>query len=337
MVKARKWIIAKNFEGAPKESNFKLVEEELPAIKNGEILLEALYFSVDPYMRAFDLSGLIGQRMVGSQVAKVLESKHQGYKPGDLVMGYFGWQSHSVHHGDEPCSLGLDSKIKPYVMPDFQGLSPSLGLGVLGMPGNTSYFGFLEICQPKAGETVVVNAAAGAVGMHVGQIAKIKGCKVIGFAGSDDKVDWLKKEIGFDAAYNYKKVDIDAALAEAAPNGVDCYFDNVGGEMSSTVINRMNHFGRISICGAISAYNDTEKPKATIIQGAMNRSELKMEGFMVYRWEDRWLEGIKQNIAWIKEGKLKYQETVTKGFENIPKAFIEMMEGKNFGKAVIKA
>ncbi|CAB3385251.1 Hypothetical predicted protein [Cloeon dipterum] len=274
--------------------------------------------------------------MVGSQIAKVLESKHKDYKLGDLVMGYFGWQSHSVHHGDEPCSLGLD-KIKPYVLPDIQGLSPSLGLGFLGMPGNTAYFGFLEICKPKAGETVVVNAAAGAVGMHVGQIAKIKGCRVIGFAGSDDKVEWLKKEIGFDAAYNYKTVDIDKALAESAPNGVDCYFDNVGGEMSSIVMNRMNHFGRVSVCGAISSYNDAVKPKATLIQGMVNRSELKIEGFMVYRWEERWLEGIKQNIQWIKEGKLKYQETITNGFEKIPQAFIEMLEGKNFGKAIIKA
>ncbi|CAB3385250.1 Hypothetical predicted protein [Cloeon dipterum] len=336
MVKTKKWILAKKFDGKPKNDDFKLVEEELPPVKDGEVLLEALYFSVDPYMRGHDLSGLIGHQMIGSQVAKVSESKHKDYKSGDLVVGYFGWRSHTIYQADKPAGTD-DTKIKPYKLPDFHGLSPSLALGVLGMPGNTSYFGFLELCKPKAGETVVVNAAAGAVGMHVGQIAKIKGCRVIGFAGSDDKVEWLKKEIGFDAAYNYKTVDIDKALAESAPNGVDCYFDNVGGEMSSTVIRRMNLFGRVSVCGSISTYNDDVKPKATLVQEKVIGNQLKIEGFMVYRWQDRWQEGIKQNIQWIKEGKLKYQETITNGFENIPQAFIDLLDGKNIGKAIIKA
>lgn len=222
-----------------------------------------------------------------------------------------------------------------YILPDFGGLPSSLGVGILGMPGNTAYFGFLEICQPKAGETVVVTGAAGAVGSIVGQIAKLKGCTVIGFAGSDDKCKWLEDELGFDKAINYKNGDMAKALKEAAPKGVDCYFDNVGGELSFTIISQMNLFGRISVCGAISGYND-QQVQVPALQKFFVFNQLKMEGFLVTRWADRWFEGLTEMAKWIQEGKIKYHETITLGFENTPKAFLEMLRGKNSGKAVIK-
>jgi prostaglandin reductase 1 len=225
-----------------------------------------------------------------------------------------------------------------YVLPAMDQHSRSLGLGVLGMPGNTAYFGFLEICHPKAGETVVVTGAGGAVGSIVGQIAKIKGCRVIGFAGTDAKCKWLEEELGFDVAINYKQPNIYKLLKEAAPKGVDCYFDNVGGELSSTIISQMNLFGRISVCGAISAYNADPKayPQVPILQPTFVFNQLLMEGFIVHRWADRWMEGIKQNYQWIKEGKIKYHETVSEGFENMPQTFIDMLNGKNTGKAIVK-
>lgn len=187
--------------------------------------------------------------MIGGQVAKIIESKHAKYPVGSYVVGSFGWRTHTVYNPD----VKTDSP--SYLLPELGNLPVSLGVGILGMPGNTAYFGFLELCQPKAGETVVVTGAAGAVGSVVGQIAKAKGCYVIGFAGSDDKCDWIKNELGFDVAINYKKGDMKAALKAAAPKGVDCYFDNVGGELSSIIINQMNLFGRISVCGSISSYN----------------------------------------------------------------------------------
>jgi len=334
MVVAKKYVYAERFVGEPKLSDFKLVEEELPPLKQNEVLAEALFLSVDPYMRAYVDRLQIGQVMIGGQVAKVLDSKNPNYKIGDNIFGQLGWRTHTIFN---PSSDG--SSLPPYVLPSFGDHPLSLGIGALGMPGNTAYFGFLEICEPKIGETVVVSGAAGAVGSLVGQIAKIKGCSVIGIAGSDDKCNWLKTELGFDHAINYKTEDIAKALRAAAPNGVDCYFDNVGGEMSSIVLQQMNLYGRISSCGSISSYNfdASDRPKVSIIQPSMVFMQLKMEGFIVYRWNNRWMEGIRQMLKWIKEGKLKYNETITEGFENIPTAFIEMLQGKNVGKAVIKA
>jgi len=206
------------------------------------------------------------------------------------------------------------------------------------MPGNAAYFGLLELCNPKQGETVVVSGAAGAVGNHVGQIAKIKGCRAIGIAGDDEKGKWLTNELGFDHFINYKKHDVRKQLKECAPKGVDCYFDNVGGEISSTVMGRMKPFGRIAVCGSISGYNSdaSNLPKATTVQGFVAIKQLTMQGFIVTRWGDRWGEGIMQNLKWINEGKLKYRETVTEGFDNMFKAFVDMLEGGNTGKAIVK-
>ncbi|XP_063240678.1 prostaglandin reductase 1-like isoform X1 [Bacillus rossius redtenbacheri] len=335
MVKARRFVLAKHFVGEPKEDDFELVEEELPDLKDGEIRVEAVALSVDPYMRPYSVNHPVGTTMFGSQVARIVESRSEAYPVGKLVVGQFGWRERAVVDVGKQDLTGLP---KPYIVPDFKGLSKSLALGVLGMTGNTAYFGFLELCKPKAGETVAVTGAAGAVGSTVGQIAKIKGCKVIGFAGSDDKVKWLTSELGFDHAFNYKTTDIDEALKKAAPNGIDCYFDNVGGKLSSTIIKQMNNFGRISVCGSVASYNEdpSNLPEAPIIQRAIVGKQLKMEGFLVKRWSNRWLEGINQLLQWIVEGKLKYNETVTRGFENMPTAFIEMLQGKNVGKAVVK-
>ena len=247
-----------------------------------------------------------------------------------VVYALVGWRSHTVVNCDDFAKNNL------FVMPDLCGLPMSLGIGYLGMPGVAAYYGFLEICKPKAGETVVVTAAAGSVGSLVGQIAKIKGCKVIGFTGSDDKCRWLEEELGFDKAINYKVGKNAKSLKAVAPDGVDCFFDNVGGELSGTIINQMNFYGRIACCGAVSEYNSESEPKLKSTHTTFILKQLSMEGFVVYRWADRWFEGISQIKEMILEGKVKYRETITDGFENLPEAFIEVLQGKNFGKAVIK-
>ncbi|XP_063229970.1 prostaglandin reductase 1-like isoform X2 [Bacillus rossius redtenbacheri] len=270
MVKARKFILAKHFVGEPKESDFQLVEEDLPELKNGEVLVEAEWLSVDPYMRPYTMWLPTGITMIGGQVARVVRSRDPAVPEGSRVMGYFGWRDRTVVDLSQPNSLPMPDK--PYLLPDFQGLPPSLGVGVLGMPGLTALYGVREVLRPTPGGVVVVSGAAGAVGSLVGQIAKHAGCKVIGFAGSDAKVRWLKDELGFNEAFNYKSTDVTTALKSAAPEGVDCYFDNVGGEMSSAVLNRMNHGGRVAVCGSTSTYNASGKGRLPLagphLQGA---------------------------------------------------------------------
>lgn len=263
-------------------------------------------------------------------IFRVIESKNKDFPVGATIYGLFGWRTHTLVKPE------TFSKSNLFVLPDFGGLPHSLAIGYLGMPGNTAYFGLLEICQPKAGETVVVTAAAGSVGSLVGQIAKLKGCKVIGFAGSDEKCKWLESELGFDKAINYKDGDMEKALKAAAPTGVDCYFDNVGGELSFIIISQMNQFGRVSVCGAVSEYNRTTEVNIPSPLKSFVLKQLTMQGFVVYRWADRWMEGINQILSWIHEGKIKYHETITEGFENMPQAFIDVLNGSNIGKAVAK-
>ncbi|XP_968905.2 prostaglandin reductase 1 [Tribolium castaneum] len=332
MVKARRYIFEKQFEGLPKSTDLRLVEEELPPIKDGEFLAEAVYLSVDPYMRAYAPRLSLGRTFIGSQVAKIIESKNDKFPVGKYVVGEFGWRTHSISDG-RPLEVGRPGA---WLAPELEGLPLSYTLGILGMPGNTAYFGFLELCKPKSGETVAVTGAAGAVGSIVGQIAKIKGCTVIGIAGSDEKGKWLVNELKFDHFINYKDPDFEKKLAQAAPKGIDCYFDNVGGQISTTIMNKMNLFGRVAVCGAISGYNDKSAARADPVQFPLVFSQLKMEGFVVHRWADRWFEGILQNKKWIKEGKLRYKETVTEGFENMFKAFVDMLQGGNTGKAIVK-
>ncbi|XP_075977903.1 prostaglandin reductase 1-like [Anticarsia gemmatalis] len=335
MVVAKKYIVVNPFEGEPKKSDFMIVEENLPELQEDEFLAEAAYMSIDPYQR-MKLGNKYPCDMIGGQVAKIIASRNSEYPEGTWVMGHFGWRTHTISkpENEKFCMQ------KPflYKLPDFEDLPVSLALGVCGRVGNTAYFGFTQICQPKPGETVVVSGAAGAVGSHVGQIAKILGCRVIGFAGSDEKCKWLTNKLGFDCTANYKTTDLAQFLKENAPNGVDCYFDNVGGEISSTVLSQMNQYGRVAVCGAISSYNETDpaKRKATILQPFIVSKQLKIEGFLVNRYADRTIEGVNQNLKWVKEGKLQYREHITDGFETAVDAFIGLFRGENTGKTLVK-
>ncbi|XP_023380941.1 prostaglandin reductase 1 isoform X1 [Pteropus medius] len=247
MVQAKRWTLKKQFEGNPKDSNFELKTAELPPLKTGEVLLEALFLTVDPYMR-ISQTMKEGDTLLGQQVARVVESKNSAFPTGTIVLAFSGWTTHSISDGKKLERL-------PEEWPDT--LPLSLALGTIGMPGLTAYFGLFDICGVKGGETVMVNAAAGAVGSTVGQLAKLKGCKVVGAAGSDEKVAYMKK-LGYDVAFNYKTVEsLEETLKKASPDGYDCYFDNVGGEFSNVVISQMKKFGRVAICGAISTYNST--------------------------------------------------------------------------------
>ncbi|CAH1281553.1 unnamed protein product [Diabrotica balteata] len=330
--KAKYWTLVKYFDGFPKNTDMTIREENLPPLKNGEFLAKAVFLSVDPYQRvvgSFPDQVKLGEPFLGQQIAQIVETKNPKYPVGKYIRAAFGWRSLTI-------SNGKLSDQDLAVLPDYGNLPVSLGLGVLGMTGMTAYFGLLEICKPKTGETIVVSGAAGAVGNLVGQIAKIKGLTVIGIAGSDEKGKWLKEELGFDHFINYKKDNIDEKLKKVAPQGVDCYFDNVGGEISSSVLYQMNDFGRVTVCGSISAYNSPVKPKVTIVQPAILFKQLKVEGFDNTRWANRFPEAVKQYLQWIREGKIKYQETVTVGFENTFKAFMGMLKGENRGKAVVK-
>lgn len=336
MAEARAWKLAKRFEGMPKLSDFELVKEKLPALEDGQILVKAEWLTVDPYMRGASNSLPLGSTMIGGQVARVIESRHPQFPVGSKIVGNLGWRDMTVVSPGTPAEQG---PMSVYKLPNLRGLPESYALGVLGMPGNTAYFGFTKLCQPKAGDTLVVSAAAGAVGSIVGQIGKILGLKVIGYAGTDDKVQWLKKDLGFDHAFNYKTVDLYTSMKDTAKNGVDCYFDNVGAEFTYNVMRNMNAGGRIAVCGAISQYNnDPTKPQLVPFDYAsLIYKNIKMEGFMVMRWAKEWLEGIHQLRDWIVEGKLKVQETVNEGFEIMPQAFIDLLSGKNTGKQIIKA
>jgi leukotriene B4 12-hydroxydehydrogenase/15-oxo-prostaglandin 13-reductase len=328
----RQFKLAARPVGMPNESDFSLVEAPLPVIGDGQALVKTVYLSVDPYMRG-RITGIrtyadpvnIGDVMEGGTVGQVVESKFPGLTPGDFVHSNWGWQEYAALPGK--ALRKLDPKLAPV----------STALGVLGMPGMTAYFGLLDICKPQAGETVLVSGAAGAVGSLVGQIAKIQGCRAVGIAGTDDKIAWLVNELGFDAAFNYKTTsDYAAKLKELCPKGIDCYFDNVGGSVTDAVFGQMNVFGRVSICGQISQYN-LEKPEpGPRLLGYMLVKQLKVEGFIVSRFVNRWMEGIGQMAKWLAEGKIQYREEVVEGFENTVRAFIGMLKGDNTGKMLVK-
>ncbi len=319
--------------GFPKDSDFQLVETPVPLPGENEFKVQVVYLSVDPYMRgrmndvkSYAEPVKIGGVMVGGAVGKVVESNHPGFKVGDIVEGQFGWQQYAKSDGQGT------RKIDPTLAPI------STAVGVLGMPGLTAYFGLLDICKPQAGETLVVSGAAGAVGSFVGQIGKIMGCRVVGIAGTDDKIDYLVNELGFDAAFNYKTTDNYAAkLRELCPNGIDCYFDNVGGAITDAVFINLNTRARVSICGQISQYN-VEKPEMgpRILLSLLLVKQAKAEGFLVFQFADRYPEGLRHMAEWIKEGRLKYSETIEEGIENAPRAFISMLHGQNTGKQLVK-
>ncbi len=325
-------ILASRPKGMPDATNFRFEDVTLPALTEGNVLIQATHFSVDPYMRgrmndakSYVPPFQVGQPLTGGAVATVIDSRADGFVAGDLVMGNLPWATSSVVPGS-----GL-KKIAASLAP------PSYYLGILGMPGLTAYFGLLDIGNPQAGETVVVSGAAGAVGIVVGQIAKIKGCRVVGIAGSDDKMALLKDEFGFDAVVNYKTAgNLSAAIAEACPKGVDVYFDNVGGEVSDAVIANLNFHARIPLCGQIALYNTTDVPTGPRIQPMLLTRSVLMKGFIVGNYQPRFGEGIKQLAAWIGEGKLHYTETTINGFGKLPEALLGLFSGQNTGKMIVE-
>ena len=329
-----KTILLKNRpEGKPSMSDFEFkTEESEHTISKGELLLETKYVSVDPYLRGrmSDAKSYVppfqlNKPIQSGVISEVLESKNDKFKAGDFVSGMLNWQTQQISHGE-----GL-TKLDPSKAP------LSAYLGILGMTGLTAYTGLTQIGKPKAGETLVVSGAAGAVGSVVGQIGKILGLRVIGIAGTDEKVELLKSKFGFDVGINYNTtIDMKAAIAQAAPNGVDIYFDNVGGPISDAVLVNINRLARIIVCGAISVYNNTEAPKSLSVQPFLVKNSALMQGFIVSNYTDKFPEAMKQLATWLAEGKLTYSETIVKGFDNIPKAFIDLFEGKNKGKMIVK-
>lgn len=311
--------------------NFKIVEADLPQLNDGEASVRTLYISVDPYLRGRMREGRsyvppfeVGQVIMSGVVGEVVESRAPEFAPGDIVTGMLGWRLYNVAKAPEL------RKVDPRVAP------VTTALGVLGMPGLTAYFGLLDIGKPKEGETVVVSGAAGAVGMTVCQIAKIKGCRAVGIAGSDEKNRYLTEELGVDRAINYKSANMGQALKEACPNRIDAYFDNVGGEISDAVLPLLNQGARIIICGQISLYNLDKPDVGPRPQPALLVNRALMKGFIITDYAARFAEGVMNLAQWLVAGKLKYAETVVQGFENTPQAFIGLFSGENLGKQIVK-
>ena len=327
------WILRKRPEGEVKEGDLELVESPLEPLKDGEVRTRLIYLSLDPTNRIWmsDVDAYlppvgIGDPMRGGGLAVVTESKFDGLSVGDIVnTGLGSWSLYSTHPGQTLTA-----------MPKLPGVPLTAFMGPLGATGMTAYFGLMDIGKPKAGETVVVSAAAGAVGSMVGQIAKIQGCRVVGIAGSDEKCKWLTETAGFDAAINYKSEDVGAALDKHCPDGIDVNFENVGGKIMDQVIARLNDFSRMPLCGLISTYNATEP-----VPGPYNFSNLLMrrtlvKGFIVIDYFPRFPEGMQQMAGWLMEGKLKFETDIVKGLENAPASLSRLFEGKNLGKLIVE-
>jgi NADPH-dependent curcumin reductase len=331
----RKIVLASRPEGAPQSSNFRLEESPAPEPRDGQVLLRTLWLSLDPYMRgrmsaarSYAKSVEVGEPMVGGTVNEVVASKHPDFKPGDIVLGYAGWQDYAVSDG-----AGL-RKLDPQRAPI------STALGVLGMPGMTAYTGLLTIGQPKPGETVVVAAATGPVGSLVGQIAKIKGCRAVGIAGGKDKCRYLVDELGFDAAVDHRSKNFPDELRQACPKGIDVYFENVGGAVWDAVFPLLNDFARIPVCGLIAQYNMTELPGGPDRTPQLFRQvltkRLTIRGFIVSDFASQ-ADAFERDVsAWLQQGKIKYKEDVVEGLENAPQAFVGLLQGKNFGKLLVR-
>jgi len=317
--------------GVPTLENFQFVDTEVPQPSEGEVLVRLRYISVDPYLRGRMREGKsyvepfeVGHVIKSGAVGDVVESRSPKFQPGDVVTGQLGWRLHDVAKAET-------------LMKVVPGVSPTTALGVLGATGLTAYFGLLEIGQPKEGETVVVSGAAGAVGIVVCQIAKLKGCRVVGIAGSDEKNEYLRRELGVDATINYRTTEnMFAALKEACPNGIDVYFDNVGGDVTDAVMPLINDFARIVVCGQISMYNSDKPNIGPRPQPFLLIHKATMQGFIITQYMNRFGEGIAQLAQWFMSGKLKHAESIVEGFENTPRAFIGLFSGENLGKQVVK-
>jgi NADPH:quinone reductase len=325
-------MLASRPAGMPKDSDFELIESPMPKPGAGEALVHGLFLSVDPDMRrrigvasGYAKPMELGEVMVGGVVGEVIESNDPRAAPGDFVEGMLGWQEYAV--APAKTLRKISTEIAPI----------SAALSVLGMPGLTAYFGLLEICRPQPGETVLISGAAGAVGSLVGQIARIKRCRPVGIAGSGDKVRFLKNDLGFAAAFNYKEsTDYDAALRELCPNGIDVYFDNVGGAITDAAIRRLNNRARVAVCGQISQYNSDKPEMGPRWLGQLIAKQARVEGFLVRQFASRFDEGYRQLTTWLRDGKIRYREDVVTGLENAPRAFIGMLQGHNIGKQLVK-
>jgi len=312
------------------ESNFKIVESDAPKPGSGEVLVKNQWLSLDPYMRgrmnavkSYSKYVEIGEVMVGGTVGQVVESNNPKFKAGDSVVGSLGWQLYGISNGDGLSVV--DSRLVPL----------SAYLGVCGMPGATAWIGLLEHCAPKAGETVLVSAATGAVGGVVGQLAKLQGCRAVGIAGGTKKCEYAVKELGFDACVDYKAGKLIDDLKAACPNGVDNYFENVGGEVMDAAFRVLNPFSRVALCGMISDYNATEA-YGTKMMRSLLVNRVKLQGFIVFDRQDLYVRAVSQLAKWVSQGKLKYHETVADGLQNAPKAFIGLLKGQNLGKQLVK-
>ena len=323
-------LLASRPTGWVEESNFRIVETPLPKPEARQLLIKIHWLSLDPYMRgrmstakSYVKPVEVGEVMTGGAVGEVIESSNPKFKTGDYVVGSLGWQQYAVSDGE-----GL-TKVDPKLVP------LSCYVGVVGMPGGTAWIGLLEHCQPKVGETVVVSAASGAVGSVVGQIAKLQGCRAVGIAGGKAKCDYVVKELGFDACVDYKGGNLYEELKVACPDGIDCYFENVGGVVMDTVFRLFNPFARVALCGMIADYNATEAYGVKMMR-ALLVSRVNLRGFIVFDRLDLYARAIPQLARWVSQGKIKYHETVAVGLENAPSAFIGMLKGANLGKQLVK-
>ena len=331
----RQILLASRPHGEPTAENFKLVETTLPSPGPGQLLLRSIYLSLDPYMRgrmneakSYASPVEVGGVMGGQAVAEVIESNHPEHPVGDIVLAPIGWQEYAITDGD-----GLQT-IDPALGPI------SYALGVLGMPGLTAYTGLLNIGQPKPGETLVVAAASGAVGSVVGQLGKLKGCRVIGIAGGAKKCAYVKDELGFDDCLDHHEPNLPERLKAACPDGIDIYFENVGGEVFTAVLPLLNNFARIPVCGLIAHYNATDLPPAPdrvpLLMQAILTKRLTFRGYIVSDFAAQYPQFLEEVGAWVREGKIKYKEDVTDGLENAPQELIGLLRGENFGKKIVR-
>ncbi|MXP57451.1 NADP-dependent oxidoreductase [Pantoea sp. Taur] len=330
------WLLASRPDGDPVKENFRLVEQPIPSIKTGEMLLRTVYLSLDPYMRgrmddskSYAPPAQLDQPMVGGTVSQVVESQHPDYKTGDWVLAGSGWQRYAVSDGTGVAKIGD--------LPH-----PSWALGILGMPGFTAYMGLMDIGQPKAGETLVVAAATGPVGATVGQLGKLKGCHVVGVAGGEEKCRYAIEKLGFSACLDHYREDFAEQLANACPDGIDIYFENVGGKVFDAVFPLLNTAARVPVCGLVSTYNSGKTlpagPDRTpqILSGILKR-RIRMQGFIIFQdYGDRYPEFLQAMMPLVEQQKIHYREHMIDGLENAPQAFFDMLKGNNFGKTVVK-
>ena len=326
------FVLASRPLGFPSSENFRIEKTVLNELKDNEVLLKSWYISVDPYMRgrmnsikSYAASFEVDQPIIGGVVAKVIESKSKTVLKGDIVVGMLPWATYCIEKSENLRKI------------DIRKVPPGYYLGILGMPGFTAYFGMMEIGKPIKGETVVVSGAAGAVGIVAGQIAKIQGSRVIGITGSDEKCRLLKEQFGYDEAINYKtSKSVRKEIAILCPEGVDVYFDNVGGEITDAVVANIDFHARIALCGQIYQYNNTKPPVGPSILPILLTRSVMLQGYIVRNYSDRFGEAITHLSKWMEDGKLKYTETIIEGFDNLPVAFLGLFSGKNQGKMLIK-